>query len=65
MNYQLPPDLIEGMPQQVFKIYDDSDNVVMTSINLDYEGDNPLKEEYEAWLAEGNEPLPPLDPAAK
>lgn len=57
MQYKsVPFDDLEGVqPNAVLKLYADEPNR-HHYINLDVE--SSYKEEYEAWLAEGNTPLP-------
>lgn len=54
MTYKNLPNISSDMPNQVVKLFDDG---LCITINLNAE--SPLKDEYLAWLAEGNEPLPP------
>ena len=51
MNYQFLPNLTDADVDQVVRIDGDK----QTTINL--EVDSQYKDEYEAWLAEGNTPL--------
>jgi hypothetical protein len=51
MNYQLLPDLPDGVKSDVIKRLPDCASIPIATGNRDYQ-------EYLAWLAEGNEPLP-------
>tara|TARA_R100001463_G_scaffold37281_2_gene80066 strand:- start:1035 stop:1211 length:177 start_codon:yes stop_codon:yes gene_type:complete len=52
ISYQLLPNHESLEVSQILRISGD----VETTINLEVE--SPYKEEYEAWLAEGNTPAP-------
>jgi hypothetical protein len=57
MNYkQTPFDVLQNtQPNAILKVFPDEPNKICW-INLDVESSE--KEEYLAWLAEGNTPLP-------
>lgn len=58
MTYKIPPNLSGDVPKQVIKFLDDG---LFVTINLDVE--SSLRDEYQAWLAEGNIPEPAPEPA--
>jgi hypothetical protein len=60
MTYKMPSTLSNNLPEQVIKFLD---NGLSITINLEVESD--LRDEYLAWLAEGNEPLPADEPPAE
>lgn len=54
MTYKISPSFSDNLPKQVIKFLD---NGLSITINLEVESD--LRDEYLAWLSEGNTPLPP------
>lgn len=51
MNYQFLPNLTDADVEQILRIDGDK------QITINLEVDSHYKDEYEAWLAEGNTPL--------
>ena len=51
MNYQFLPNLADADVDQILRIDGDE------QITINLEVDSHYKDEYEAWLAEGNTPL--------
>ena len=51
MNYQFLPNLADADVDQILRIDGDE------QITINLEVDSYYKDEYEAWLAEGNTPL--------
>jgi hypothetical protein len=54
MNYQFLPNLTDADVDQILRIDGDE------QITINLEVDSHYKDEYEAWLAEGNTPLAAL-----
>ena len=54
MNYQFLPNLADADVDQILRIDGDE------QITINLEVDSHYKDEYEAWLAEGNTPLAAL-----
>ena len=54
MNYQFLPNLADADVDQILRIDGDE------QITINLEVDSYYKDEYEAWLAEGNTPLAAL-----